>query len=81
MGHEDRGDAEVTLQAHELELQVGTQGPVERREWLVEQENRWMGGERSRHGNALLLTAGHLARQAIGEGREADEIDRSCATR
>ena len=64
--HVDERDADVALDALELDLQLLAQLEVERAERLVEQQHGGPVHERAREGDALLLAAGELARLALG---------------
>ncbi len=73
--HEDEGDAELALQPLQLELHLGSQLEVERRERLVEQQDARLVGEGAGEGDALLLTAGKLCRLAVLEPVELHESE------
>jgi len=62
----------VVLDPLELELHLLAQLQVEGAERLVEQEHLRTIDERPRQGDALLLTAGELARLAVLHAFEAD---------
>ena len=61
------------LQALQLAAHLQAQELVERRERLVEQEHARIGDERAGQRHALLLAAGELRRDAVGEGLHVDE--------
>ena len=75
MGDEDGGEAELALEALDLDLHVQTESLVERAERLVEQQHGGLDGERAGHGDALLLASGELAREAITELGEAHDLE------
>ena len=65
------GDADLLLDALELELQLPAQAQVERAERLVEQQRPRPVDERAGERDALLLAAGELRRLALLEARSA----------
>ena len=67
VGHVDEGDAELLLHAAQLAAHAQAQILVERRQRLVEQQHARIGDQRARERHALLLAAGELGRQAVGE--------------
>src|SRR5581483_11160424 len=67
------GLARVDPDAQQLVLHDLARLRVERAERLVEQQDRWIAGERARDGDALLHAAGELTRKAILEALEADQ--------
>ena len=73
VGHVDRGDPDLALQALELDLHVVAQLLVERAERLVEQQDGGAGDEGSRQRHALLLAARELAGIARAVARKLDE--------
>ena len=73
MCDEERGHVEPASQRGQLAAEDSAQRSVERGERLVEQQQRWFGGERARERHALLLPAGHLAGPAILEALESEE--------
>jgi hypothetical protein len=68
-----RGDAVVPLQPLDLDLHVEAEILVERAEGLVEQEDLRIHRERAGERDALLLPAGKLPRQPLGESLHMDE--------
>ena len=62
----DRGDAQLALQALELEAQRLAQLGVQVGQRLVEQQQRRLDDERAGQGQPLLLTAGELGRLPVG---------------
>ena len=73
--HEHEGDADVALDALQLELHLAAQLEVERRERLVEQQRARVVHERARERDALALAAGELARLALGEVAEPHDVE------
>ena len=69
--HVDEGDADVLLDALELDLQLLAQAQVQRAERLVEQQRARPVDERAGERDALLLAAGELRRLALGRGGRA----------
>ena len=67
VGHEDERDADLALDALQLELHRLAQLEVERAERLVEQQRARVVHERAGERDALLLAAGELRRLAVGE--------------
>src|SRR5262249_51910601 len=73
---EDGRHAELALNFLELDLHRGAQVPIERGEWLVEQQHLGTNDESARERHALLLTARELAGFAIFQARKLDERER-----
>ena len=76
MRHVDEGDADLALDALQLDLELAPQLRVERAERLVEQQHRRREHERAREGDTLLLPAGELVRPPLTEVAQADELER-----
>ena len=72
----DERDADLVLDALQLELHLLAQLQVERAERLVEQQHARMVDERPRERDALLLAARELARLPLLEQAEPDELER-----
>ena len=70
MGDMDEGDAELLLHAAQLAAHAQAQVFVERGQRLVEQQHARIGDQRARQRHALLLAAGELGRQPVGEALE-----------
>ncbi len=66
VGDEDEGDADLALDALQLDLHLLAQLEVERPERLVEQEHPWVVDQCARERDALLL-----ARRKAGSGRRS----------
>ncbi len=62
MGDVHEGDADLGLDALELQLHLAAQLQVEGAERLVEEEHLGVVDQRAGHGDALLLAAGELVR-------------------
>src|SRR5207247_6665849 len=75
VGDQDGGEPELALQPLDLDLHVQAESLVERAERLVEQQHGGLDGERAGHGDALLLASGELAREAITELGEANDLE------
>ena len=75
MGHVDERDADLALDALELELHRLAQLEVERAERLVEQQRARVVHERAGQRDALLLAAGELRGLALGEVGEPDDLE------
>src|SRR5579859_2169018 len=75
MGDEDAGDAGALPYLQQLALQLLARQRVERAEWLIHEEDVGVVGEHARDRDALLHAAGELARVAIGETFEPDELE------
>ena len=67
MGDVDEGDAKLALHAAQLLAHLDAQLLVERGQRLVEQQHARLGDRGARQRDALLLAAGKLRRQPIGE--------------
>src|SRR5207253_7579485 len=76
VGDVDRGDADLTLQALELDLHVVAQLLVEGAEGLVEKEDGGARDEGPGEGDPLLLAAGELARIPRAIRGQPDELER-----
>ena len=63
---EDDGALQLPLQLEQLVLQLGADQRIERRERLVHQQDRRVGGEGARQADALLHAAGQLVRVLAG---------------
>ena len=79
--HVDERDADVALDALQLDLQLLAQLQVERAERLVEQQHGGAVDERARERDALLLAARELARLALGLARRGRRARAPRATR
>ena len=75
VGHQDGGEAELALQPLDLDLHVEPEVAVERGERLVEQQDRGLDGQRAGERHPLLLAARQLARQALAEAAELDDVE------
>ena len=69
MRHVHERDADVVLDALELDLQLTAQAQVERAERLVEEQRARVVHERARERDALLLAAGELLRAGACRAR------------
>ena len=67
VGHVDRGDPELALQAFQLEAHQLAQLRVEVGERLIEEQQLRLHDERPREREALLLAARELGRLAVGK--------------
>ena len=77
VGHEDGREPELLADRGERLLQPVARERIERAERFVEQHQPGFGGERARDADALLLTAGQLARVARAKRRlELDELEK-----
>ena len=72
----DEGNAETPLQPPQLGAHAHTQERVKRRQGLVQQKDLWMGDERTRQRDPLLLAARELSGNALGERRHGDEFEK-----
>jgi hypothetical protein len=75
VGDVDERDAELTLDALELELHDVTQFEVQRTERFVEQQGARIVDQGAGQGDALLLAAGQLRGLALREIRQADDLE------
>ncbi|GAA3042698.1 hypothetical protein GCM10020000_22210 [Streptomyces olivoverticillatus] len=75
MGDVDEGDADLGLDALELQLHLAAQLEVEGAEGLVQEQHLRVVDKRARDGDALLLAAGELLGLAAGEVAELDELE------
>jgi len=60
--HEQSGLAEILAQLEEMLLHIEASHRIERGEWLVEQQQRRIGGECAGDADALFLATGELSR-------------------
>jgi len=76
MGDEDGGFAEVADEAGEFLLKICAGDRVERAEWFIEQNDRWVSCESTRHTYALTLASGKLVRKTVRKSCwvETDQI-------
>ena len=72
----DEGDAELALQPLQLLAHAHPQERVEGGERLVEQQHPWLGDQRPRQRNPLLLSAGELRRQTQREFPHLDQFEK-----
>ena len=79
VGHEHRRDAELALHLADRAAQLLADLGVERTEGLIEQQHLGLVRERARHGDALLLAAGELRRQALVHALERDQAQQLLA--
>ena len=70
------GDADLLLDALELDLQLLAQAQVERAERLVEEQRPRAVDQRAGERDALPLAAGELGGLALGEVAELDHLQR-----
>src|SRR5262245_15738737 len=75
VGHVHHRDADLAVDALELDLHLLAQVLVQGPEGLVEQKHIRVEDEATGERDTLLLTAGQLARVLIGEGPQADEVE------
>ena len=75
VGHVDEGDADLLLDALELDLEPFAQLEVEGAERLVEEQEVGPVDQRTGQGHALLLAAGELVRLASLVAGEMDELE------
>jgi hypothetical protein len=69
MGNEQQGQLSLILQCLEQSKNLPSDQDVQRRSGLIEQQHIGLGDQRAGDCNALRLTAGELAGQAVGEIR------------
>ena len=67
VGHDQKGQAEIHLQIHQLELGFFTQFFIQRTQRLIQQQHFRALGNRARQSHTLALTTGKLMRLALGE--------------
>ena len=77
--HQHRGDAEFALHGADGAPEFFADLGVERAEGFVEQQHLRLVRQRARHGDALLLAAGELARQALVHAFERHELEQFLA--
>ena len=75
MGHEQRGDSGLELDATNLVSQARPDPRVQRGQGLVEQQDLGMDREGSRQRDTLLLAPRKLMRVAIAETAEAHDLE------
>ena len=75
VGDVDEGDAELALHAAQLGAHLHPKLLVKRRKGLVEQQHARFGDGRAGQRHALLLAAGELARQSVGEFGQPHLLD------
>ncbi|MGY4597907.1 hypothetical protein ACVWXL_005653 [Bradyrhizobium sp. GM22.5] len=75
MGDVNEGDTELLLHPPELLAHLHAELLVEGGQRLIEQKHPRLGDRRARQRHALLLAAGELRRQAIGELRQPHLLD------
>ena len=73
---EQVGQSELLLEIHQQVHDLSLHGHVERRDRLVEHQERWIEGQRSRQPDALPLAPAELARIAVQVRRvQPDEAE------
>src|SRR3989442_2276569 len=75
VGHVHQGDADLAVDALELDLHLLAQVLVQCSERLVEQEDVRVEDEATCERDALLLAAGELARMLVGEPAQPDQVE------
>ena len=70
MGDHDEARARLALQPAQLRPGLRPQPGIERRQWLIEQQQRRLSRQRPGQCHALLLAAGKLGRAAGAEARK-----------
>ncbi len=75
MGHIDEGDADLLLDALQLDLHLLAELQIERAERLVEQQYGRLDDERPGEGDALLLAARKLAGLALATILQLDKLE------
>ena len=75
VGHVDEGDAELLLQALELDLHFLAQLEVERAQRLVEQQHLGAVDQRARQRDPLALAAGQLRRPALALRAQLHQLE------
>src|SRR6266850_1055765 len=73
--HVHHRDADLAVDALELDLHLLAQLLVQRAERLVQQEHVRVEDEAPRERDALLLAAGELARMPVGEPAQPDQVE------
>jgi hypothetical protein len=75
VGDEDRGQAELVVDLAQRAAQLAPDLGVERSERLVEQQDARVAGERPGERDALALAARQLARVALAEAGQLDQLE------
>ncbi len=75
MGDVQHGRAELAADPDDLELERLAELAVERAERLVHQQQARLEHDRARQRDPLLLPARHLARVALGQVAQLDELE------
>ena len=76
MGHENRGDADLALDAFQLDLHINAQRLVQRRQGFVQQQNLGIGHHGTGQCDALALTAGQLVWLPIAQIAQLHKLQR-----
>jgi hypothetical protein len=74
MRHVQEADPEFPLKALQFAAHMLPKEGIERRQRLIEEQDLRTGDQRARQRDALLLTARHLPRQALGEAAHLNEV-------
>src|SRR5262249_20821263 len=64
MSHQDDGLSRSPENFLKIPIKLGASQRIQGREWLVDQQNLWVGGQRAGQGDALL----HTARELVNGG-------------
>ena len=75
MGDENRRQSELVKQLFELRPHVCLRMGIERRERLIEQEDRRIPSERACQGDPLALPAGKLSRARLGQMADTEPLE------
>ena len=76
VGHVDRGHADALLELLDLLAGRGAQFGVEVRERLIQQQHGRLADQRASERDALALAAGKLARPAVEQMPDAEQLRR-----
>ena len=74
VGHQDKGDAELTLEALQLDLHIAAQPRVEGRKRLVQKQHPRGVDDRPGKSHTLLLAAGELSGVTFGISPHPDLV-------
>ena len=75
MGDQDRRQLQRVDHVAHIGMQVTTKRPVERREWLVEQQDRGLDRERSRQRDALRFATRERGGLALRHVRDLQPLE------
>src|ERR1022692_1352278 len=79
VGNEEDGDAVLLVPLAQIANERRLHGPVQRSQWLIEQQGAWFGYEGARQSDALALASGDLRRTPVADVVNAERREHLAA--